>query len=435
MDDQQDEKTDRLSEAVDRMQRGDDRSAIAESLDPDVIPLFNLAVRLEDELPTDLPDPEFRDNLRRELLRSAPPTNLSVRRKRFLFDWRFGVAAAALVVIALIAVIYGTGTLMGNSPEPPARETVVSALSVSGKETAQPGATESPQVVTDTQVFPPIDAGHVVVVPLGTGTSTTVVGTPVTQPTPGIALSTSLPELPQTAPTWLLTAPNSPNEFLATLRARIGISGEIKTDPSAGPDAFVLTDSTGFSTIHWNQHDAFFRYDRGPDEPTPPASRATSDPAATAKDWLREIGFDLTTITYTETVQTSAGQTVVHFAPTDLPVTPIPPGLGATVGVGPDGSIQFAQGFWLTLAESADVQLRTSQQALDAARSGEWYSTRTSEDASTLSLDVSSATLSYLLTRADDSSFLLQPVVALSGTRGTVHGAEQDQIFVSAIRK
>ena len=132
-----------------------------------------------------------------------------VRRKRFLYDWRFGVAAAALAAIVLIAVIYGTGTLEGNSPEPPARETVVSALSVSGKETAQPGATESPEVVSDTQVFPPIDATHVVVVPLGFGASSTMVGSPVAHPTPGIALSTTLPTLPQTAPTWLLTAPDS----------------------------------------------------------------------------------------------------------------------------------------------------------------------------------------------------------------------------------
>ena len=79
--------------------------------------------------------------------------------------------------------------------------------------------------------------------------------------------------------------------------------------------------------------------------------------------------------------------------------------------------------------------MRTSQETLDAARSGEWYSALSPEDGSTLSLDVSSAKMSYLLTRADDSSFLLQPVMTLSGTRGTVHGAVQDQIFVSAIKK
>ncbi len=126
---------------------------------------------------------------------------------------------------------------------------------------------------------------------------------------------------------------------------------------------------------------------------------------------------------------------MVRFTPADLPDTGMPPGLGVTVGVGPGGSIQFAQGFWLSLAQSADVPMRTSQETLDAARSGEWYSALSSEDGSTLSLDVSAAKMSYLLTRADDSSFLLQPVMTLSGTRGTVHGAVQDQIFVSAIKK
>ncbi len=295
MDDQQDENYDRLDRAVERLREGDDRAAIAETLEPEpeLMPLFDLAVRLEAELPEDLPDPGFRDKLKQELLAGTPPASLPVRRKRFLYDWRFGVAAAALLAIVLIAVIYGTGTLEGNSPEPPARETVVSALSVSGKETAQPGATESPEVVSDTQVFPPIDASHVVVVPLGFGASSTIVGSSVAHPTPGIALSTTLPTLPQTAPTWLLTAPDSPDEFLSTLRARIGISGEIQSDPSAGPDAFVVNDEAGFATIHWNQHNAYFRYDRGPDEPTPPASRASTSPATTAKDWLAEIGFDL----------------------------------------------------------------------------------------------------------------------------------------------
>lgn len=435
MDDQQDDKIDQIEQALDRLKDGDDRSAITDPLDPELTLLFDLAIRLEDELPGDLPDPAFRDNLMHELLGSTPPTSLPTRRKRFLYDWRFGVAAAALAAILLIAVIYGTGTLMGNSPEPPARETVVSALSVAGKETAQPGATESPEVVSDTQVFPPIDTTHVVVVPSGFSASTTIVGSPVARPTPGIALSTTLPDLPQTAPTWLLTAPDSTDEFLMTLMARIGISGEIKTASSDGPDAFVVNDSAGFPTIHWNQHDAYFRYDRGLNEPTPPASRGSTNPATTAKDWLSEIGFDLNTITYKETVETSSDQTVVHFTPTDLPQTAITPGLGMTVGVGPGGSIQFAQGFWLSLAQSADVPMRTSQETLDAARSGEWYSTLTTEDASTLSLDVSSANLSYLLTRADDSSFLLQPVVALGGTRGTAHGEVQDQIFVSAIKK
>lgn len=427
---------DQIEQALRRLGTGENQQTISEGLDPELRPLFAVAARLQEELPRDLPDPLFRERLERELLdRAGSSGSFDRRRKRFFYDWRFAVAAGALAAIVLIAVIFGTNALEGNSPEPPARETVVSALSVSGKETAQPGNTASPETVSDTKVLPPIDANHVVTVPASSGAATTNPATPAPQPTPGISLVTPLPELPKTAPTWLLTGPDSSQTFLQTLMARIGINGTIAATPTDGPNAFVVRDSTGFPTIHWDQNDAFFRYDRGPDEPTPPAARATTDPAVTAKDWLSEIGFDLTTITYTETVEANADQTIVTFKPSNLPSAAIAPGLGVIISVGPGGSIQFAQGFWLKLGESAEVSLRTNQEALDAARSGEWYSVLPPSGTTELSLKVSSAKLTYLLTRADESSYLLQPVVELKGERWTSKGIVQDSVFVSAIKK
>jgi hypothetical protein len=434
MSNQDEQQIEEIERALERLSAGGSTTAISDSLDPEVAPLFDLAARLEEELPDDLPDPAFREGLKQELLATNPPVSLSARSfRRFFSDWRFGVAAAALAGVVLIAVIFGSSTLEGNNPEPPARETVVSALSVAGKATTEPGATVSPVTVTDTKVLPPIDADHVVLVPLGLGAGSPGPSTP--QPTPGITMSNALPELPQTAPTWLLTGPESSETFLKTLIARIGITGDIEAEPAAGPNAFVVTDASGYPTVHWDQHNAFFRYDRGPNEPTPPPARATTNPGITAKDWLSEIGFDLNTITYKETVQPGTGQTVVNFVPADLPATAIPPGLGATVGVGPDGSIQFAQGFWLSLAESADVPLRTSQETLDAAKNGEWYSLLPSGDTSGLNLNVSSAKMSYLLTRADDSSYLLQPVMSFTGDRWTPQGQVEDSVYVSAIMK
>ncbi len=431
----EEQRIDQLEQALEQLENGADPDTIEQGLDPDVVPLFNLAARLERELPADLPDPEFRARLAEEMSSSGDPINLADRRPRhFLYDWRFGVAAAALAAIVLIALIYGTGTLEGNSPQPPARETVVSALSVSNKATSETGNAATPETVADTKVLPPIDTNHVVLVPLGLGAGGSGQSTSVAQPSPGVTLSTSLPVLPQTSPTWLLTGPDTPQEFLQTLMARVGLHGQIQAAPNEGSNAFVVVDSTGFPAIHWNQHDAFFRYDRGPNEPTPPPVRATTDPAVTAKDWLSEIGFDLTSIKYRETVQANADQTVVRFTPADLPTDAIPPGLGASVGVGPDGSIQFAQGFWLSLDESAEVQLRTSQETLDAVKAGEWYSMLSSGGSNTLNMDIKSAKLSYLLTRADDSSFLLQPVMAFGGERSTDQGNLQDTIYVSAIK-
>ncbi len=432
----EEQQIDQIERALQQMAEGESLASISGELDPELASLFRIAARLEQELPDDLPDPGFRDQLKREILTASPPTSLSERRgRRFFYDWRFGVAAAALAAVVLIAVIYGTGTLEGNSPEPPARETVVSALSVAGNATTQPGATVSPPAVTDTKVLPPIDPDHVVLVPLGLGAGSPSDSTPEPKPTPGISLSTSLPELPQTAPTWLLTGPDSSETFLQTLIARIGITGNIEAAPNEGPTAFVVTDPTGFPTIHWNQHDAFFRYDRGSHEPTPPAARAESDAMVTAKDWLSEIGFDLTSIKYNETIQSGSNQTVVHFEPTNLPATAIPPGLGVSIGVGPDGSIQFAQGFWLSLEESAAVPMRTSQETLDAAQSGEWYSLLPASSSDELNIKVTSVQLSYLLTRADDSSYLLQPVMTFTGERWTPQGQVEDNIYVSAIKK
>jgi hypothetical protein len=153
----------------------------------------------------------------------------------------------------------------------------------------------------------------------------------------------------------------------------------------------------------------------------------------TAKDWLSEIGFDLTTIQYKETARVISGRTIIRFDPINLPVTALAPGLGVTLGVDPDGSIQFAEGYWLSLGQTAEVHLRDGQKMLDAAEDGEWFSTEGKDDS--LSLDITSAQLTYLLTRADDSSYLLQPVMAFGGTRGTSHGPAPDVIYVSAIAK
>jgi hypothetical protein len=70
---------------------------------------------------------------------------------------------------------------------------------------------------------------------------------------------------------------------------------------------------------------------------------------------------------------------------------------------------------------------------LTAAAAGEWFSTDAHQSA--LSLDITSAQLTYLLTRADDSSYLLQPVLALGGTRGTAQGPAPSVIFVPAIAR
>jgi hypothetical protein len=415
-----------LDDAIERQRAVPQQPA---SNDPALLPLLALAARLDHELPSDLPDPAFRARLGQQL-RTPPPTV-----RRFFYDWRFGVAAAVLVIILLIVVIFGSSALSGDGNVPPARETVVSAM-IGGEGTAAPGTIGTPRTVEDTAVFPPIDAEHVVLIPSATPVATataTVARTPAAEPTPGVALHTTLPNLPETAPTWLLTGPEQTQPFLETLIARTGITGQIEPDASAGQNAYKVVDTSGFAAIHWNQHDAYFRYDRGRLEPTPPPIRATTDPAVTAKDWLSEIGFDLTTIKYKESAQVISGRTIVRFDPINLPATALAPGLGVTLGVDPDGSIQFAEGFWLSLGQTAEVHLRDGQQMLADAEDGKWFSTEGA--GGPLSLDITSAQLTYLLTRADDSSYLLQPVMAFGGTRGTTRSPAPGVIYVSAIAR
>ncbi|HEX3721235.1 MAG TPA: hypothetical protein VHV31_00495 [Nitrolancea sp.] len=420
----------RLDQAIERQRAGASEQIDAAGSGAELAPLLNLAAQLDRELPPDLPDPGFREQLKHQLLAPVP---VNRRGRRFFYDWRFGVAAAALLVVALIIGIFGSGAFSGDDNVPPARETVASALNVAGSGTEQAGASATPRTVEDTAVFPPIDQDHVVQIP-GAASTPVADGTPESQPSPGIVSQTTLPTLPQPAMTWLLTGPDSTQQFLETLIARTGISGQIKPSSTDGPDSFVVVDSTGFAAIHWNQRDAYFRYDRGPNEPTPPAIRATTNPLITAKDWLSEIGFDLTSIKYAESVQSSTGQTIIRFDPSELPATALPPGLGVTVGVGPNGSILFAEGFWLSLSEAAEVHLRDSQQTLAAANQGEWFSP-TIPTSTSVAFTVNSTKLSYLLTRADDSSFLLQPVMAFTGERWTSKGKVPDTIFVSTIQK
>jgi hypothetical protein len=193
-------------------------------------------------------------------------------------------------------------------------------------------------------------------------------------------------------------------------------------------------DTGGFQVVRWRPQEAFFSYSRSPNAPTPPPARAEADPKETARAWLQEIGFDLTTIQYDSDLRADStpSQRIVEFRPTNLPKGALDPGLGIVVWVGGDGAIRQASGFWLSLVESAEVPLQPVETAWQAVQRGEGLIPSFGPPPVFKAITVKSVGLTYLLTRADASNYLLQPVVAFSGQGQTAAGPGDVTVYVAA---
>lgn len=425
------EQAEQLDRALARRRAGGQSAEDEPELSAELRELAALAGRLERELPPELPDPAFRLRLRQELLGEPIITPLP---RHWYQDWRVAVIAAAVALLLVGGVV--VEALNHGGAETPARATVASAFQpAKGNATEQAKGT---QVVANTQVLPPIDAGHVVQVPLGLGAGGgPAVAAATPEPTvPALAYSGTLPELPGTARSWLLSAPPSASTFVQNELARIGVTGTVKEETQNGAAVVLGLDETGFPVIRWRPADAFFSFDRGPNMPTPPPARADTDPKQTATDWLEEIGFDLNTIHYRANLRadSTAQLRVVEFRPLDLPPGAIDPGLGVIVGVRPDGSISYAYGFWLSLVEAAEVPLRPVTQAWQAAQRGEGLIPSFGPPPRYKAIAVKSVQLAYLLTRADESSYVLEPVAAFTGEVEGTSEAGQVTIYVAAVK-
>ena len=118
--------TERLNAAIDRMLAGGPSSV---ANDPELRALLQLAARLRDELPPDLPDPAFRSGLKQQLTASRP---VVVPRTRAALPARFPWVAAvsAIAAVMLAAVSVGTlGIWLGDDAGNPTRVTELADVS------------------------------------------------------------------------------------------------------------------------------------------------------------------------------------------------------------------------------------------------------------------------------------------------------------------
>lgn len=108
------DRTERLNTAIDRMLAGGPPPVLN---DPELHDLLRLAVRLRDELPDDLPDPDFRLGLKQQLTTAGP---IAVPRTRAAsparFPWVAAVSAIAAVVLAAVSV-GSLGIWMGSDSD------------------------------------------------------------------------------------------------------------------------------------------------------------------------------------------------------------------------------------------------------------------------------------------------------------------------------
>ena len=161
---------------------------------------------------------------------------------------------------------------------------------------------------------------------------------------------------------------------------------------------------------------------------TPPETRPPTPPIETARDWLTQMGFDLRTIAYRTHQTLTADGAIVEFEPIELPKIATAPTPFMTVGVTSTGGIRYAYGLWLSAVETADVPLRSPGEVWAALAAGEGMVDPADAALSGGPLTITDGTLSYLLTHADDGSFILQPVIELTSTTGA-------RIYVSAAQR
>src|SRR4051812_29934468 len=114
------DRTERLNSAIDRMLAGGPTPVLN---DPELYDLLRLAIRLRDELPDDLPDPDFRLGLKQQLTATGP---VAVPRTRAAsvarFPWAAAISAIAAVMLAAVSV--GTlGIWMGGDSNDSQRHT------------------------------------------------------------------------------------------------------------------------------------------------------------------------------------------------------------------------------------------------------------------------------------------------------------------------
>lgn len=435
-----DSRADAFDDAVERRRSGDNTS----SDDQEMGELADLAYRLEQELPDDIPDPAFRENLKQQLLSGttqledmpepehAPVDLASERWHRRLIasPWRVSASVAACMVVIVLAFVATANPFTGGSGD--SSEEITTFQSVDADDTdevADPFATsEFPLDVDDgsfpaneqwfTASFPPFDVEHVVLPPLLLGFLPFADRRKPDVELNGLTNMVHDVDMPSSAPVYYLNSPPDGATMLTTLRSVLGVEGDLIESNGDG-EPYRVVDGADNDILRWDSASAFFHFQgRLLDDPVDDLLDPGAEPADIARRFLELIGFDLHTIEYDTHVIENDDEVEVQFRPHDFPGTGLDVTLGGSVYVGDGGTILEAQLYWLSLVDIEVVALREPEDIIADIEEDAGYAPPVPDDADEMMINAEDMQIIHVLTRLGTSTFVLQPAMKVVGDYG-----------------
>lgn len=464
--------TDKLHRKIDRIVAGQPSPVLD---DDDGEELALLAGRLRNELPHDMPDPGFREELKKELTDPGPrlvrfrpsPT----RRTYPIVMFAGALAAVVVMTVAVSMMVYRsqantTGTadadeaLAGAVPTVAGTAVVAMANSSSREAAGSTPARAAPAVPTDntwtpTAVnatptaesvapmaetgdgmqadlasagLPPLDDSHVELGALATVTAQR-------EPVPdnvAFSLATELPDLDDTAPVYHLSAPHvDPNVLLRGIAQTLEIDASVNEETVQGRSVYTLKSESGV-TFSWMPASGAFACD----VPGSISVDEQEDIAQEALEWLDNLGYPVDGQSLSPVVEssTSDGEWNVKIPLGDIPDPAVGHPLSVSLIVNQDGRIIRATGYWLKLSRFRELQLMSAENAWQALLDGRGYWPAGAVPDTPGEFRVESFAIRYILTISEKQDVILQPVVSASGTFYDRHGnpAGETTVFVQA---
>jgi len=457
--DQTSPQADRLSRKIDRLQTGQPSPV----LDGDTEELAQLAQLLMEYLDPATPDPEFRAQLKRDLIDPGPRL---VRLPRKPGPRRYPVPAffGALTVVLVASAVTGwmafaeyrgfndqdradnlarfasasptamatTGVLMtamtpastapintdeiaAGAPDAAAPDAVpFEALPTGTPDVvpadAGPPPTEARSAVVD---LPPVDARHVELGALAT------VSASVADEIPDVRFSTVLDpsqiQLDTHATAYEFSAPYiAADLMLRGVSDFLGIEPQIEKRERGGKTIYSLTSPEGAVNFTWSPESGAFACML----PDPYSVAEIEDLSRAAIEWLNMFGYPVRGESVRPVIRTMEdGQTFIDVPLGDVPNPALGHPMSITLVVDREGRIVSASGYWLEVTREAQVTLITASHAWDIARAGGGYWPAGTGPAGPGEFAAHSFSVNYMLTSDGDSNqvLALQPVIAITG--------------------
>jgi hypothetical protein len=450
MDPNRDQRAEQFDDLFERVRAGGQPL----NADSELIELVRLASRVERELPEDLPDPAFRHRLKQDLLNDAQPGREPVdiaeqrwERRLAGSSWRVAAAAAALSLFVIAAITMAMGPFGSDGEDdslaPSDQQT---AFDAGDDESTAEEATDTATVTLqgddgapdqrqwDAASLPPLDVEHVVFDPAIEPQATAAPDQEY--PTIEYLQDMSVPDMPETAPVFYFSAPPNPEMLLTNIQHALGLRGELREGSLGNDHRYRLVNASDQDILIWDPASAFLEfYASRAAFDTNEIAEPESSPVEIAWTFLETIGFDIYSMDYEPTVEElDNGVTRITFHPTSLPRQGLDLSLGVIIVFDRYEQIQEARMIWLSLIDQRDVKLRDPEEAMESGKNGEgfWPPNEMPDGP----VHVYEAAMVYLMTRIDNTTFVLQPTMKFFGTIGDASGDHAEYIaryYVKAV--